>query len=203
MPAWLTFQRVSLTYESMSRPLIEGLSVAFPTGWTGIVGANGAGKSTILRLATGELHPDAGRIGSPGNAIYCAQRTDEAPPALDALLRSEEPHARALQGRLRLSPAWVDRWTSLSHGERKRAQIAVALWRSPLVLAIDEPTNDIDAEARGLLLDALRSFPGIGLLVSHDRPFLSRLTRMEWLIQAEGLRVEVPDRYDGSLEIAP
>jgi len=70
---------------------------------------------------------------------------------------------------------WADRWGSLSHGERKRAQIAAALWRRPDVLALDEPTNHLDAHAKGVLLAALKSFRGVGLLVSHDRDFLDAL----------------------------
>jgi ATPase subunit of ABC transporter with duplicated ATPase domains len=69
----------------------------------------------------------------------------------------------------------VNRWSSLSHGERKRAQIAIAIWKQPAVLAIDEPTNHIDSEARAMLLSALRAYPGIGLLVSHDRELLDSL----------------------------
>jgi ATPase subunit of ABC transporter with duplicated ATPase domains len=63
----------------------------------------------------------------------------------------------------------------LSHGERKRAQIAVALWREPAVLALDEPSNHIDADARALLVRALTEFAGVGLLVSHDRALLDEL----------------------------
>ena len=64
---------------------------------------------------------------------------------------------------------------SLSHGERKRVQIAIALWHQPDVLALDEPTNHLDAEAKHVLLAALKSFRGAGLLVSHDRDFLDAL----------------------------
>lgn len=64
---------------------------------------------------------------------------------------------------------------TLSFGERKRAQLGVALWREPTVLAVDEPTNHIDAEARAHLLRALQAFRGVGLLVSHDRMLLDTL----------------------------
>ncbi len=70
---------------------------------------------------------------------------------------------------------WLDRWDTLSHGERKRAQIATALWLEPEVLAIDEPTNHLDAQAREILIVALRSFGGVGLLISHDRELLDSL----------------------------
>ena len=70
---------------------------------------------------------------------------------------------------------WRRRWESLSHGERKRSQIAVALWRAPRILAVDEPTNHLDAGARSLVIAALRSFSGVGILVSHDRELLEAL----------------------------
>ena len=82
-----------------------------------------------------------------------------------------------LKGRLALEADWLERWESLSHGERKRAQIAVALWLEPPVLAVDEPTNHIDTQARALLEGALRDYRGVGLLVSHDRDLLDRLCR--------------------------
>ena len=69
----------------------------------------------------------------------------------------------------------TSRWPTLSHGERKRAQIAVALWQQPDVLLLDEPTNHIDITAHELLIEALTSFRGIGLLVSHDRDLLDLL----------------------------
>jgi ATPase subunit of ABC transporter with duplicated ATPase domains len=74
----------------------------------------------------------------------------------------------------------------LSHGERKRAQIAVALWRRPLVLALDEPTNHIDLDARRLLARALRSFRGVGLLVSHDRELLDALCSQSLFFEPQG-----------------
>jgi ATPase subunit of ABC transporter with duplicated ATPase domains len=80
-----------------------------------------------------------------------------------------------LKSRLRVGDDWPERWATLSHGERKRAQIAVALWREPAVLALDEPSNHIDADARRLLVRALTEFGGIGLLVSHDRDLLDEL----------------------------
>jgi macrolide transport system ATP-binding/permease protein len=172
---YLIFERVSYSYDTMSEPLLHGINASFSAGWTGIVGANGAGKTTLLKLATGLLEPSEGRVRVPANALYCAQRTDEAPALLTSLIESEDHLASEIKGRLGLASDWPIRWNSLSHGERKRAQIAVMLWQQPQVLALDEPTNHIDAEARALLVPALRSFRGIGLLVSHDRDLLDAL----------------------------
>ena len=175
--SWVMLDRVSFAYETASRPLLEDLSAHFPTGWTGIIGANGVGKTTILRLATGELTPQAGRVRTPGRAIYCPQRTDTPPNHLEEMLQAADARVCELKGRLGVDEDWPMRWDTLSHGERKRAQIAVVLWLRPEVLAIDEPTNHIDAEARALLASALRTFEGVGLLVSHDRELLDTLCR--------------------------
>ena len=172
---YLLFENVSYTYEAMSVPLLENLSVSFPKGWTGVAGANGAGKTTILKLATGLLKPLSGQVRMHGEALYCAQRTDEVPSSLERLLCETDRAACELKGRLAIGIDGVARWGSLSHGERKRAQIGVMLWLQPDILALDEPTNHIDAEARSLLIAALREFDGIGLLVSHDRELLDSL----------------------------
>jgi len=78
---------------------------------------------------------------------------------------------------LQLQEEWLDRWETLSHGERKRSQIAIALWHEPHALALDEPVNHLDKEARDLLMEALMAYNGVGLLVSHDRTFLDTLCR--------------------------
>ncbi len=173
----LSLNDLSFTYEGSADPLFEHVSVSFPTGWSGIVGANGAGKTTLLRLACGELAANRGSVHRPGLTIYCPQRTDTPSEGLGQFLESLDPDAWELRGRLAVESDWLSRWDTLSHGERKRAQIAVALWRKPDVLALDEPTNHIDADARDLLAGALRAFRGVGLLVSHDRELIDALCR--------------------------
>lgn len=171
------FYDVAFAYESMSTMLLEHIDLHLPSGWTGIVGANGAGKTTLLKLAIGDFVPRAGRVEYPERVVYCAQRTDDPPQALQGLLDADDGGAWELKGRLGLQWDWLQRWQSLSHGERKRAQIASALWQEPQVLAVDEPTNHIDVEARQMLVGALKAYRGIGLLVSHDRELLDDLCR--------------------------
>ena len=171
----IIFHNVTFAYETASAPLFTHLTAHFQTGWTGIVGANGAGKTSLLRLATGELSSQQGTVQEAGDAIYCPQRTDTAPPLFVEFIQASEGEAHEIRGRLKIAAAWPNRWDTLSHGERKRAQIGVALWRRPYILAIDEPTNHLDAEARELLIGALRAFSGVGLLVSHDRELLDTL----------------------------
>lgn len=171
--ALLNLQGIEFAHAGMTSPLFSELSVQFPSGWTGIVGPNGAGKTTLLRVATGELAAQSGTVQRQGLAIYVAQRTDDPPEQFEDFIWA--PDAAVLKSRLRVAEDWPERWATLSHGERKRVQIAVALWREPVVLALDEPSNHIDADARRLLVRALAEFVGIGLLVSHDRSLLDEL----------------------------
>jgi len=172
---FLSFHHVSFSYQAQTVPLIEDLTATFSTGWTGFVGPNGSGKTTLLRLAAGELSPVSGTIQRPGSALYCPQRTDFSTQEIEEFFRSEDGDAWRLRGLLGIEDEWLARWETLSHGERKRAQIAAALWRSPEVVAVDEPTNHLDRFARDLVAEALAGFTGVGLLVSHDRDLLDAL----------------------------
>ena len=172
---YLEFHQVSFSYDAMTMDLIKDLSVTLTCGWTGVVGANGTGKTTILKLATGALAPDSGHISRPSSRVYCPQRTDKPSPALSDLLTATDNSGCKIKGKLGIKDDWLERWDTLSHGERKRSQIATALWQEPDLLAIDEPTNHLDSEAKRLLSLALESFRGIGLVVSHDRDLLDSL----------------------------
>jgi ATPase subunit of ABC transporter with duplicated ATPase domains len=172
--AQLTLTDIEFSHPGMETPLFENLTVQFPAGtWTGVVGANGSGKTTLLQIATGALTPAHGVVHAQGLALYVAQRTDDAPPLFDDFIWA--PDAAALKSRLHIGDDWPERWDTLSHGERKRAQIATALWREPALFALDEPTNHIDADARALLTGVLKNFHGVGILVSHDRELLDEL----------------------------
>jgi ATPase subunit of ABC transporter with duplicated ATPase domains len=195
------FQNVSFTYYRATQPLILDLSVHFTRGWTGIVGANGVGKSTILKLATGGLEPQQGQVSIPDFAIYCQQRTDNAPDQLYDLIHVVDREAFAIKGRLGVEDDWQERWRTLSHGERKRAQIAVAMWRKPQVLAVDEPTNHLDIEAQDMLFAALSTFRGVGILVSHDRELLDNLCHQCLFVEPPDARLR-PGNYSQSLKQA-
>ena len=155
--------------------LVTDLDAHFTLGWTGIVGPNGAGKTTLLQLATGGLEPSKGTIHHLSTSRYAVQRTDSAPEGMDDFRMAKDPEAIVLKDKLGIRDDWFDRWGTLSHGERKRMQIAVVMWDNPEVLALDEPTNHIDADARDMLIAALKSYNGVGLLVSHDRELLDSL----------------------------
>ena len=165
----VTLRGVGFAHESAADSLFIDLNAHFPIGFTGIMGANGAGKTTLLELVTGQRTPQSGHVERPLRAILCPQRTDDPPEQLPDLLADWHSEAHQLRVILGLDEDYAERWMSLSHGERKRAQIGSALWTAPDVLAIDEPTNHIDRAARARLIEALHRFRGVGLLVSHDR----------------------------------
>lgn len=173
----LSFQHISFTYDGAIAPLLNDVTAHFPKSWTGIVGPNGAGKTTLLYLAAGYLHPQLGSIKRPAHMVFCPQRTDDLPAQLAQFMAAMDACACVLRGKLQIGDDWAERWPTLSHGERKRAQIAVALWQQPDLLLLDEPTNHIDLPARLLLTEALTAFRGVGLLVSHDRELLDLLCR--------------------------
>lgn len=177
MPS-LKAQGLSFAYSSAA-VVLENVHFHLTPGFYGFVGANGAGKTTLLRLISGELQPDAGTLRlTPDGArvLICAQTIDEITPDIEAFVADEGGEARLLRDRLALNQDKLERWSSLSPGERKRFQIGAALYAEPDVLLLDEPTNHLDDEGRSLLVHALQRFRGIAVIVAHDRQLLDTLT---------------------------
>ncbi len=173
----LAFHHITFTHDGASVALFEDVTVHFDAGWTGVVGANGSGKTTLLHLAAGLLEQQQGQVRRAEHTMLCPQRTDNAPDLFSDFITAVDAEACTLRGKLHVGDDWIERWPTLSHGERKRAQIGVALWQEPDVLLLDEPTNHIDSAARMLLINALQEFRGVGLVVSHDRELLDLLCR--------------------------
>ena len=197
----LKFQNVTFIYCSASEPLFQNVSLHIGNGWSGVVGPNGAGKTTLLKLATGVLKPNSGSITACRNAVYCPQRTDDVPEKFSELVSANTKSAGIIKSRLGICDDWAGRWTTLSHGERKRAQIAVALWLRPDVLAIDEPTNHIDSQASEIITRALCSYKEVGLIVSHNRELLDLLCRQCLFVEPPGVIVR-PGGITKGMEIA-
>ncbi|MCP3997526.1 MAG: ABC-F family ATP-binding cassette domain-containing protein [bacterium] len=176
MPA-IHFRNLSFQYSS-AVPVISDASFSLGVGWTGVVGANGSGKTTVLRLIDATLVPTSGAVDidpTGGIVVRCPQTADEIDENIAALADSWDGEAHALLGRLALNRDELGRWNTLSPGERKRWQIGGALYRQPDILLLDEPTNHLDASARDLLVEALNRYRGVGAVVSHDRELLNRL----------------------------
>jgi ATPase subunit of ABC transporter with duplicated ATPase domains len=174
----IQLERVAFAY-SDAIPLLADIALHLHRGFTGIVGENGAGKSTLLRLVAGELAPTAGRvIVEPRDAIIavCAQGVSTLADDVRALADADDAVAGRWRGLLDLSPWELERWDTLSPGERRRWQLGAALARDPDILLLDEPTNHVDGITRELAVAALKRFRGIALVISHDRALLDELT---------------------------
>jgi ATPase subunit of ABC transporter with duplicated ATPase domains len=177
---------------SSAVPLISDLSLRLEAGWTGVVGPNGSGKTSLLALLAGEYVPDAGvlRLHPRGLSVrLCSQTVETLGDDVRAFAVAQGGGAERLRGELALEPAALARWESLSPGERKRWQVGAALHAEPGALLLDEPTNHLDGEAREHLLAALQGFRGIGLLVSHDRTLLDALTERTLRFHEGGIRL--------------
>lgn len=172
------------------RLLIEDLNANIPRGAiVGIIGGNGAGKSTFFKMLTGQETPDSGSIdiGSTVDMAYVDQSRDEL--AAEKTVWEEisdnqdiirigkhEIHSRSYVGRFNFKGTdQQKRVGDLSGGERNRVHLAKLLRSGANVLLLDEPTNDLDVETLRALEEALLSFAGTVLVISHDRWFLDRV----------------------------
>jgi ATPase subunit of ABC transporter with duplicated ATPase domains len=181
-------------------PFPNPIDLDLEPGWTGLVGPNGVGKTTLLRLITGELRPGAGEIRvEPGPARLLRQV-----PTLDAEIEAFAADwsglAGRLRSRLRLEADQLRRWDTLSPGERKCWQLGAALAREPALLLCDEPGNHLDATARALMLDALRRFRGLGVIVSHERELLDALCSATVFVDRGGAIEPRRGAYSAALE---
>jgi ATPase subunit of ABC transporter with duplicated ATPase domains len=175
MASFIHVEKLTFTYENCIEPLFKDVFFQIEQGWTAIVGVNGSGKTTLLKLLCGLLKPDTGTLIIPGKTHYSEQRTDFEPLGFHDFFNSTKKLSYKIKGSLQILDDWQYNWDALSHGERKRCQIGVALNKEPLVLAIDEPSNHLDYKSKNILLNALKSYKGIGLLVSHDRELMDIL----------------------------
>ena len=172
------------------RLLIDDLSFSLPPGGiVGVIGPNGAGKSTLFRMLTGQETPDEGAIefGDTVQLAYVDQSRDsldgektvweEISDGLDIIpLGDAEINSRAYCGAFNFKGGDQQKKVKLlSGGERNRVHMAKLLRTGGNVLLLDEPTNDLDVETLRALEDAIESFAGCAVVISHDRFFLDRL----------------------------
>jgi ATPase subunit of ABC transporter with duplicated ATPase domains len=206
------------------RAILSGLSTAFGPGRTGLIGVNGSGKSTLLRLIAGELRPASGSVAAGGGVGYLPQDLTldvgasvasllGIAPARDAIRAIEggdvsdaafeaagddwdvEDRARGWLSQLGLAHVGLDdRVGRLSGGETIMTALAALFLRRPAVILLDEPTNNLDLDARRRLQAAVESWPGTALIVSHDRELLGLMDQIAELSDGE-LRM-----YGGNLE---
>ncbi|MFF4190255.1 ABC-F family ATP-binding cassette domain-containing protein [Nonomuraea sp. NPDC001831] len=194
--------------------VLDGLDAAFPAGRTGLIGANGSGKSTLLRIIAGELTPGSGSVSVTGEVGYLPQNVPLAGSrtvsdlleisgkraALNAVENGDvaeehftaigddwdvEERARAELDRLGLGHVGLDRTVAtLSGGEAVMVALAAQLLKRPAVLLLDEPTNNLDLDARRRLHAAVSAYPGVLVVVSHDRALLGLVDQVAELRDA-------------------
>ncbi len=184
----IEFHNVSKSYSD--RLLIDNLSLNIPKGAiVGIVGGNGAGKSTLFRMISGDEKPDSGEIvlGDTVKIAYVEQgreNLDDNQNVWEAIsggadiltIGSYQVQSRSYVGRFNFKGSdQQKRVGDLSGGERGRLHLANTLKQGANVLLLDEPSNDLDVETLRALEDALLTFPGCALVISHDRWFLDRI----------------------------
>ncbi|MEV5952318.1 ABC-F family ATP-binding cassette domain-containing protein [Streptomyces sp. NPDC051987] len=201
MSASVTVTSLSYAWPDGS-PVFDGLDISFGPGRTGLVGVNGSGKSTLLKLVAGQLTPADGTVKVAGEVGHLPQnvtldtalRVDEAlgiaarRAALHAIEAGDaserhfetlgddwdvEERALVTLGELGLGHIGLDRTVGeVSGGESVLLRLAALLLRRPDVLLLDEPTNNLDLYARRRLYAAVASWPGVLVVVSHDRELL-------------------------------
>jgi ATPase subunit of ABC transporter with duplicated ATPase domains len=212
------------------RVVLSGLNAAFGPGRTGLIGVNGSGKSTLLRLISGELRPASGSVTVTGevgylpqdltldtgasvasllgiaaalDAIAAIEAGDVRPELFDAVGDDWDVADRALAWLSRLGLGHVgldDRVGRLSGGEAMLTALAALFLRRPPVIVLDEPTNNLDLDARRRLYAAVESWPGVMLIVSHDRELLALMDQIAELTGAPGSPGGSLRMYGGNLE---
>lgn len=169
----------------------------------GIIGPNGYGKSTLVRMICGVLEPDSGtvvhgdtvKIGYFSQESFIGSECDPSTKAID-YIKSISQEIDTPEGKLTASQMMEKflfssdlQYTEigrLSGGERRRLYLLRVLMEAPNVLALDEPTNDLDIETLSVLEDYLEEFPGVVIAVSHDRYFLDKLMNHVFVLAGDG-----------------
>lgn len=218
MPASIVLSDLSW-FTPDGTPLFSDANLSFGPERTGIVGRNGTGKSTLLRLIAGDLTPTAGHVHLSGSVAMMQQEATGQPdetiadllgvrPALDLLDCAEAGHADAdelakadwtLPARIEaallrcgLSMGPESALAALSGGQRTRAALAALILAEPDFLLLDEPTNNLDRAGRKAVIDLIRGWKGGALIVSHDRELLEE---MDAIVELTSLRAT---RYGGN-----
>lgn len=201
MPASITLSNLSWSTPD-GQPLLTNLNLSFTAARTGLVGRNGVGKTTLLKLIAGQLAPGAGSVAVTGTIGTLRQSVQVDPAetvaglfaiegALALLRKAEAGEATAeelaradwtLESRIGQSLRAVALAAgpetplgSLSGGQRARAALAALVFRNPDFLLLDEPTNNLDREGRAAVANWLEGWRGGAIIVSHDRELLERM----------------------------
>jgi ATP-binding cassette subfamily F protein 3 len=205
-PPLLALDGVQAGYEP-GKPVLKRLNLRLdPDDRIGLLGANGNGKSTFMKLIAGRLQPLAGQIVKPGRmkvGYFAQDQTEELDLDATPLLLMERADPKGPQGKHRshLARFGFDvikaetRVGKLSGGEKARLLFALCTREAPHILLLDEPTNHLDIDAREALIHALNAYEGAVLLVSHDPHLLELVADRLWLVKDGGVQA-----FDGDID---
>jgi ATP-binding cassette subfamily F protein 3 len=205
-PPIIALDDVSVGYEP-GRPILRDLSLRIDNDdRIALLGANGNGKSTLVKLLSGRLKPMDGKITRAerlGIAYFAQHQLDELNPRQSVYdhvraLMPDAPEAkvRARAGAIGFSGNTANTAVEkLSGGEKSRLMLGLATFGGPHLVILDEPTNHLDIDSRAALIEAINDYPGAVILVSHDRYLLEACVDRLWLV--EGGKVTT---YDGDLD---
>ena len=211
-------QAEGVSFSYGNRPILRGFSTEVYRGdRVGLIGPNGVGKTTLLRILLGDLQPQSGtvKLGTQLAIAYFDQlraQLDEAKTVRESVADGQETidvngKSRHVLSYLQdfLFPADRARLGVgvLSGGERNRLLLARLFARPSNVLVLDEPTNDLDAETLELLEELLAEYSGTVFLVSHDRAFLNNVVTSTIAFEGEGVVKEYAGGYDDYLRQRP
>jgi ATP-binding cassette subfamily F protein uup len=201
--------KVTFGYDDL--PIIRDLSTAIFRGdRIGLIGPNGVGKTTLLKVLLNELKPQSGtiRVGTNVSVAYFDQlraQLDEEKTVRENIgngadfveINGQRKHVVGYLQDFLFSPERVQTPVSfLSGGERNRLLLARLFTKPANVLVLDEPTNDLDAETLELLEELLAQFSGTLLIVSHDRAFLNNVATSTFVFEGDGIVREFDGGYD-------
>ncbi|WP_407557850.1 ABC-F family ATP-binding cassette domain-containing protein [Winogradskyella sp. 4-2091] len=205
----IEFHNVSKSFKD--KTILDGFEYTFKKGERiGIIGKNGTGKSTFLNLLTQSMQPDGGKvvIGETVKIGYYTQGGIKAKPnqkVIDVIKEFGDyiplAKGRQISAQQLLERFLFDRkkqWDfveKLSGGEQKRLYLCTVLIQNPNVLILDEPTNDLDIVTLNVLEDFLMDFPGVLLVVSHDRYFMDKIVDHMFVFRGQGIVDDFPGNY--------
>ncbi|WP_179351875.1 ABC-F family ATP-binding cassette domain-containing protein [Winogradskyella vidalii] len=205
----IEFHNVSKSFKD--KTILDGFEYTFKKGERiGIIGKNGTGKSTFLNLLTQTLQPDAGKIviGETVKIGYYTQGGINAKPNQKVIdvIKEFGDYIPLAKGRQISAQQLLERFLfnrkkqwdfveKLSGGEQKRLYLCTVLIQNPNVLILDEPTNDLDIVTLNVLEDFLMDFPGVLLVVSHDRYFMDKIVDHMFVFRGEGVVDDFPGNY--------
>jgi len=197
----IEIEHISKSFED--RPIINDFSYTFKKGdRIGLAGKNGTGKSTLLNIITSQLAPDSGTVDTGETTVFGYYKqgglTFDPKERVIDIVKSDAEYIKMADGSVITASALLTLFLfppkkqhgmveKLSGGEKKRLNLMKVLMQNPNFLILDEPTNDLDIDTLNVLEEFLENFPGILMLVSHDRYLLDKMSDQLFIMEGEGV----------------